>query len=471
LLITASLKQFDRKKAWKEPMADTLNLAEIARLRPMMPLDALASLMGSRWSPPSDHGHILGTFDDGFGARVEIGGRIGTMGFYKSFPSHFLIEKLHVGMPLAEALVARPTLELLPDESDVPAKWSQYRDRTDDGFDLTVRVRDGAIGAVEISQPGAVFPEPVKLEADPRITHAYDLIRDSQRLQPVTDRGMEWAGGWSLGLPPGITPTQWPLSPRLGHPLRHAFTLHIPPEYRRQGEDLVALSLFVDDQFEDLPASDAVEAFFAAPVSVAPLTDTRLLPLWAHRRERHPRHFDMSDVLGVHYAAIWLTQAEFDGPLCTPPDLSGNPLLSPPPRWLSESYADYFQGMKIRNRGDTAYSWLPGNGRSAGLATAFPIRAMQREDDPNVGRPAREWEHECKDSGYIRPFTSEEGKALKLERFYGRNHLGGTMFPAQGYPEFGPSYLECEEDFGGFNFGGGNGQIDLEKMALDWACG
>ncbi len=43
------------------------------------------------------------------------------------------------------------------------------------------------------------------------------------------------------------------------------------------------------------------------------------------------------------------------------------------------------------------------------------------------------------------------------------------MFPEQAYPEFGPYYLEFEEDFGGFS--GGNGQLDLQNMALDWACG
>jgi hypothetical protein len=452
-------------------MEEALDLAEIARLRPMMPLDALTRLMGSRWSPPSEHGRILGTIDYGFGARMEIGGNIGTMGFYKSFPSHLLIEKLHVGMPLAEAFAARPNLVLSPSAADDPSGWSQYRDQTEDGYELTVRIKDGVIGAMEMTQVGAVFPEPVKLIADPRVTRAFDFIREPQCLQPVADRGAEWASGWSLGLPPGLTSTQWPLSPRFGHPLRHAFTLSIPAEYRRQGEDLVALSLFVDDQFEELQASRTVKAFFETSLSPERPSDEHLLPLWSHRQGRHPRQFDMIDVIGTHYAAIWLTQEEFDGALCAPPNLSGNPLVSQPPRWLSESYASYFQAMiKVRNFDGTVLPWLPGDGRDAGLATAFPIRIMEREDDPNVGKPPREWEHQCEDSGYLHPYTSEEGEALRLERFFGRNHLGGTMFPVQGYPEFGPSYLECEEDFGGFNFGGGNGQIDLEKMALDWAC-
>ncbi|WP_242890364.1 hypothetical protein [Stenotrophomonas maltophilia] len=45
------------------------------------------------------------------------------------------------------------------------------------------------------------------------------------------------------------------------------------------------------------------------------------------------------------------------------------------------------------------------------------------------------------------------------------------MQPQQGYPEFGPYYLEFEEGFGGFNFGGGNAQLDLQQMKIDRACG
>jgi hypothetical protein len=45
------------------------------------------------------------------------------------------------------------------------------------------------------------------------------------------------------------------------------------------------------------------------------------------------------------------------------------------------------------------------------------------------------------------------------------------MFPCQWTPKFSPTYPEIEEHFGGFNFGGGNGQLDLETMQFDWACG
>lgn len=446
-----------------------MNIARIAALRPSTSAAALATLLGKRWSPPDAHGHVPGLHTRGFGLQLDVDGNLARVCFYKAFAQGQLIEGLHIGMPLAPALAARVGLTAFANGPDDPPEWSQYRDRTELGHDLIVRFRNDAILALEIIQPGAVYPQPAKLLADPQLTRAYDFIRDPQMPQPKTARGSAWAGGWSLGLPPGISPEQWPLSPAIGHPMRHAFTVHVPADYRMQGAEWVALSLFVDDQFEELPACDAIEAFFAAALpSDAP--EASLLPFWKQRSARHAGRFEMSDILGTHYVALWLTQAQFDAALCTPPDLRGNPLLGPAPEWLDSSYAAYFPHMPIRNPGVPAYALHSGEGRAAGIATAFPIRAQLREGDPNVGKPPREWENQCQDSGYI-PFASDSATGLGLERLFGRNHLGGTMFAQQSYPEFGPHYLEFEEDFGGFNFGGGNAQIDLISMKLDWACG
>nr|WP_314487594.1 hypothetical protein [uncultured Pseudomonas sp.] len=302
--------------------------------------------------------------------------------------------------------------------------------------------------------------------ADPTLTCAYDLLRHSQRLLPHAQRGAEWAGGWCLGLPPGIRPSQWPLSETFGHPLRHAFTLHIPAQYRTQGDARVALSLFVDDQFDELSANEAVEAFFAAELPEVAPQDPALQVLWQHARDRHPARFDMRDILGTQYAGLWLTQAEFDGPLCPAPRLLASMLLGPEPSWHTQPYPTYFYDLRIREPNAPPVELLP----HAGLETALPIYAQLREGDPNVGKPPREWDDECVESGYV-PAFGESAEGLDLERFFGRNHLGGTMMPVQGYPEFGPRFLEFEEDFGGFNFGCGTGQIDLASMQLDWACG
>ncbi|SHM96290.1 hypothetical protein SAMN05216593_10511 [Pseudomonas asturiensis] len=447
-----------------------MNVAKIVALRPGMPKDALDGLTGEYGLSFSESGYLLGVHDLGYGARVDAQGVLGTVSFYRSFPREQLIERLHIGMPLAEAQTARPDMKPAAGGPDDPPEWLTFKDRTDDAFELLVRVTENRILAIEISKPGAIYPEPVKLLADPSLTVAYDLVRDPQQRLPATGRGAEWSGGWSLGLPPGITTEQWPLSPIMGHPLRHAFTLYVPQPYRKQGAERVAFCLFVDDQMEELSPSSEVEDFFDSPLLSTPPDDEALLPFWTHRHARHASHFDMTDILGTHYVAIWLTQAEFDGALCNPPDLRDNPLLTGTPGWLDKSYADHYRYATVRNHDAEAYSWLAGEGCAAGLDTAFAIKAQVREDDPNVGKPPREWDDECEHSGYIRPYVTEEGEALGLDRFANRNHLGGTMYPVQGYPEFGPYYLEFEEDFGGFNFGSGNCQIDLEKMELDWAC-
>lgn len=55
-------------------------------------------------------------------------------------------------------------------------------------------------------------------------------------------------------------PNQWPLSPFSGNPLKHAFTVRVPEPCRTQEPDLVALSLFADNQFYE---PDEVEAIAA----------------------------------------------------------------------------------------------------------------------------------------------------------------------------------------------------------------
>lgn len=447
-----------------------MKVARLATLRPMMPVESLASMMGNKWSPPDAYGRVPDTHTRGFGAQIDAAGKIGKVSFLRTFPATVMIEGLHIGMSLADTLAARPGLRPLPPTPEL-GQWSEYTDETSEGFVLLVRVRNQQIGALEISQPNAIYPEPEKLLADPHLKTAYDLLRAPQCLQPATGRGEHWSGGWSLGRPPGISQRQWPLSKRIGYPLRHAFTLQLPCEYRTQGEDYVALSLFVDDQYEELPPNAAIEAFFASELADQLPVDDALVPFWEHRRARHPMQFDMTDILGTQYAAIWLTRAEFDGDTCLVPKLEGNPLLGQSPGWLHQSYAEYLGDDKVRNPGTPAFAWLPGDGAVAGIDTAFAIHTQVREGDPNVGKPPREWEDDCKDSGYVPAFSGEQSEALGLAQLDGRNHLGGTMFPIQSYPAFGPFYLEFEEHFGGFNFGGGNAQLDLAKMEIDWACG
>ena len=106
------------------------------------------------------------------------------------------------------------------------------------------------------------------------------------------------------------------------------------------------------------------------------------------------------------------------------------------------------------------------------------IRWMPRAQDPNAGKAPEDPQLGAKTSGY-RPSHYWEGGVVETEHYrthpwvagHKPDHIGGTMQPVQGTPEFSPFYVEFEEYFGGYNFGGGNCQIDFLNMKLDWACG
>jgi hypothetical protein len=440
--------------------------SELASLRPMMSLSALAEVVGSESAKPDNNGDIFQHFLTlGFSARIDVEGRIGRLGFSKKFPMDCVIEKMQIGMSLDAARASRPKLEYV--ETDDRGVLT-YKDITDNGDELTARFKDGDLIGFDLERPGLDYvrslPAAYKL-----LTKRYDLTLS----QPAPQQpwpAAQWRNGWILGLPAGISKAQWPLSYRTGFPLRHAFTLHVPEQYRPRGVEFVALSLFVDEQFEELETVTEIEEFMASEASGSdqPPSDPGLLLLWESRRNRHPQYAEMSDDLDTRYVAIWLTQAEFEGELCTPPDLSGNPLLAdmPPPGWLTNKIAEYYgDAVTAIDQDGNAIAW-PDAGC---LNAAAAIGINQVTDDPNIGKPAREWDHENEASGYITAFSAR-GEEQDLSRFEFRNHLGGTMFPIQGYPEFGPFYIEFEEYFGGFNFGSGNCRIDLETMKLDWSC-
>ena len=99
--------------------------------------------------------------------------------------------------------------------------------------------------------------------------------------------------------------------------------------------------------------------------------------------------------------------------------------------------------------------------------------------DPNAGKGPQD-EHTSRNAptGY-QPFYYYVGGVPSRDNFrlhdwgkdHAQNHLGGTMRPCQAVPEMSPFYIEFEEYFGGYNFGGGNAQLDFGDMKFDWACG
>lgn len=286
--------------------------------------------------------------------------------------------------------------------------------------------------------------------SNPLPTKAYDLHLTKQSKLPAVDRSGEWDNGWCFGLPPGITPEQWPISEKYGFPLRHAFTLHVPAEYRVKGPEYTAISFFADDQFEECKDAENTKGYKS--------------------QNLHPHSYPMTDILGCDYMCIWLTDKEFHGTLCTPPKVLGNPSLKdkPIPGWLTKSSEAYYGPylFHIPDVNGDKLSWIP----NSALESAFPLVSIERKDDPNIGKVPREFDDENAESGYIAIFGPESTK-LGLDHFNGRNHFGGTMAPIQGYPPFTPFYVEFNEWFGGFNFGDGVGQVDLQLMQMDWACG
>lgn len=285
-------------------------------------------------------------------------------------------------------------------------------------------------------------------------SRAYDL----QMLDRAVDRQSD--SGWVFGLPPGITSEQWPLDPVSGYPLMHGFTLLLPPDYRVHGGGIVALSFFAPalDHNDGGPPYDPEfrEAIAALPA--------------------HPRTFRMKDVLEYEYAALLLTQAEYDGAFATPPEPS-NLATFERPRWLAVGGAAAFDELADSRTGCT--SKLFARPPRAVLAENRAIVAKPRATDPNAGKaPRDDFRHRGEPTGY-QPYYYYVGGETRRENFrlhdwvkdHAQNHIGGTMRPCQALPEMSPFYVEFEEYFGGYNFGGGNAQLDFRDMKFDWACG
>jgi hypothetical protein len=304
-------------------------------------------------------------------------------------------------------------------------------------------------------------------------TIAYDL----ELLKRPPARGADNDHGWCYGLPPGIVPSQWPLSPLSGYPMQPCFTVRIPEQYRVKGLTYAALSLFADQQHDEPDEVAAIAECIGADMPERP-SDLHLLPFWTYNQNRHPMEFRMKDIIDRHFAAIWLTEAEFAGALCQPPSMAGNPLLrhSPPPPWIEKGSARAAFDLQIGSYDSieeiTQKYWYRIFGRVPDIGHhAYAIAIAARENDPNVGKPPRDMNLHGSELGeYIAPY-SKAAEPFDLQLLAGRNHFGGTMFPNQWTPKFSPTYLEFEEHFGGFNFGGGNAQLDLATMTFDWACG
>ena len=444
--------------------------ALLATLRPGMPATALSDLVGEGWIAPGNHdkGYVRLLDMAGFGARIDSGGHLGSVSFTKLFPPGLAIGGLHIGIPFDAAKLAYPGIEPFPQDSSDGIE--AFRTVGPDGSEVRMRFKDGALLGFDLMQPDAAYPEPPPPKAYPRTAGAYDID-----ILPHGAAPGDPGHGWCHGLPPGITPVQWPLDPRTGHPLRHAFTLLLPPSHRVKGPDLVAISLFGTDHTGTVAPKNALVA--ETWDATQPPPDTRLLPVWQHRQDRHRHEYRMTDILDEPYAVIWLTQAEFDGGVCHPPLHPGNTGLDvvPLPDWTRIGAAAVFSRDRILTVEELATG--VGGAWAAALAANRAFRWTLRAEDPNAGlAPPDGWD-ETTAAGYQCYWTSDTAdgpsRILDWAQPHKLNHIGGTMRPYQSHPSpaFSPYYIEFEEELGGFNFGGGCAQLDLDQMRLDWACG
>jgi len=308
---------------------------------------------------------------------------------------------------------------------------------------------------------------------------AYDLKMLTESVSATGNRGH----GWCFGFPPGITQEQWPLDRLNGFPLKHAFTLLLPDEYRCHGPEIVALSFFgiAKNEHHDGGATPSPPIVLALEATEPP-TDQLLRKLWHADRSGHPRTHRMLDILDCEYAAILLTQAEFEGPFCHPPDYDYPPMLYgiPRPRWLEVGTAFSHWEENVGSSREPPFEQLAifrdfGQIPDKTLEFNRAVYWTPRATDPNAGKaPEETYGEGVAKSGYQDPHYRLDGKYMTHDWADGHEamHIGGTMAPSQQIPQgFGPYYVEFEEILGGFNFGAGNAQLDFQNMKFDWACG
>ena len=159
--------------------------AELAGLRPMMPMDQLKRAIGRDWRPPAGGWLSIG---DAFSARVDVKGKIGFISFGEEFPAALSINGLHVGMTL-DGLMASTFDFRLVRQRHYPFKLTDYVCATTDGNELRARVdADGLVRQVEITRPGLTYSEGSRLGQDAAVEVSpwdYDDINEMlSRLGP-----------------------------------------------------------------------------------------------------------------------------------------------------------------------------------------------------------------------------------------------------------------------------------------------
>jgi hypothetical protein len=131
-------------------------LADLARLRPMLPFEQLLALIGTDVRPSP-----AGWLSEGvrFAARIDAEGKIGTLAFEQRFPSTISLEGLHVGMHLDDLFASRFGFAIAGPRT-YPFLLTDYIGKTDAGDDVIARVTwKGLVNSLEFSRAGRIYPE------------------------------------------------------------------------------------------------------------------------------------------------------------------------------------------------------------------------------------------------------------------------------------------------------------------------
>lgn len=256
----------------------------------------------------------------------------------------------------------------------------------------------------------------------------YSSAAKNEESKVLIDENLAPAG-W-VGIDgPNIPWEEWPREPTTGLSMLHGITISVPVEYRTEGDEYVALSVF---QGPDVAESSTIH-----------LKSNEFMVDFLARRERE-KTFILKDDYGYTFAIMWLKANEVF------PKKAHDSLLESDNKEFSE----------ISQWGEWGMAEI-------GLKPPenIPVWILPRLDDPNIGITPNEEEL----NGYIKGYSLEEED---FDRLSGWCHFGGTMFDVQGVPEnYSPYYLEIE-DLDIFNLGdAGTAQIDLKNRKIEWACG
>lgn len=444
----------------------------LAALRPGDAKNKLVAAAGERWMEPDPAlgGKVLYLSEDlGFTARLDRESKIGDVTFTWPFDPGQLIEGVHLGMKDAEVDQRYP--QALSKVNDINGLYRYAHVNLGNGSALFIETTSAKVTRIAISNPKAKYsgkgPMPLP---KPASTFNVAVVPG---LQP---RGTFAPDGWCCGLPRGIKPSQWPLSCDTGFPLEHHFTVRVPDSYRTKGRDYVALAVFANAGDESRSAPEIL-ALMNRVFDGRGLPDQgppELHPFVDYLRNRHAMEFRSKDILRATFSAIWLTEAEFTGPECEPPQrivTAANAMCSQPD-WEITTSAQRLFGWNGTETFDPYGYWRH---RLAGRPVndkwdILLLKMSERFDDPNTGLEYVDFtggpEMPKPGSDYV-PKYSEAWEALATKPVYGDLHFGGTASP-DTRRDLTPFFIEFEESMGMINMAGRNGRIDLVTMMVDW---